>query len=317
MKYVTIFFDFEGKWGMPFKVDYDLEKSVLNILKILKKYNVKAVFNTCGKIIEVYPDIIKKIDKDGHELAFHGYMHEDFDKISVKKLSLLLERTERNLYDLVGKKLFGFRAPFLLGPKFYNKKIYELFRSRGYKWCSNREIRFVEEISVYHRLMNPFHNLKSVIAKGILMIKHNFLFSLLNIKLILLEDIDEILDEKLVINRIKPNLRIFRNIYWLHSLRSPILKSNIFDFPVCSPLDCDLFGYPTPQEESKKEVIDYAYRCLVKNFHSSKNFYNINLHDWLIGTANRYMLLDKIIKYFLCQSQAKIITPKEILKNLE
>ena len=36
MKYITTFFDFEGKWGMPFKKNYDLEKTVLNILKILK-----------------------------------------------------------------------------------------------------------------------------------------------------------------------------------------------------------------------------------------------------------------------------------------
>ena len=60
MKYTTIFFDFEGKWGMPFKANYDLRKTMLNILKILKRYHIRAVFNTCGKILEVYPNIIKK-----------------------------------------------------------------------------------------------------------------------------------------------------------------------------------------------------------------------------------------------------------------
>jgi hypothetical protein len=36
MKYTTIFFDFEGKCGMHFETNYDLEKTVINILKVLK-----------------------------------------------------------------------------------------------------------------------------------------------------------------------------------------------------------------------------------------------------------------------------------------
>jgi len=218
MKYTTIFFDFEGKWGMPFKANYDLRKTMLNILKILKRYHIRAVFNTCGKILEVYPNIIKKIDREGHEIAFHGYMHEDFNKISIKELNQLLEKTEKNFLALTGRRLLGFRAPFLMSPKLYNKKIYQLFRKRGYKWCSNRKIRFVEEIFVPHRLKGSIYNPKNAFSKLISISKftstkfgYYFLFNFLNKKLILMEDIHEVLNQNLIIDDIKPNLRILRN----------------------------------------------------------------------------------------------------------
>ena len=324
MKNTMIFFDFEGKWGMPFKTDYDLEKTVLNILKILKQYHIKAVFCTCGKIIEVHPDIIKKIDNEGHEIAFHGHMHEDFNKISIKELNQLLEKTEKNFLALTGKRLFGFRAPFLLGPNFYNEKIYQLFRKRGYKWCSNREIRFVEETHVQHRVKGSFYDLKNVFSKLISISKiasshfgYYFLFNLLNLRLILMEDIHKVLNQSLIIDDIKPNLRILKNFNWLNYSRFPIFKLNILDFPLCSPLDCDLFGYPFPSEESNEITMNYAFKCLVKNFQMSKHFFNLNFHDWIIGSANRYKLLDNILNYLSHQESVKIILPKELLKNLK
>jgi len=316
MKYVTIFFDFEGKWGMPFEINYDLEKTTIKILKILKRYHVKATFNTCGKIIEVYPDIIKKIDIEGHEIAFHGYMHEDFNKISINKLNQLLEKTEKIFSSLTGKRLIGFRAPFLLAPRFYNKKIYQLFRKRGYVWCSNREIRFIEELYVHHRFKGPFHNLKRAVFKLLPFTKQNFLFSLLNVRLILMENINKILNHNLIFENLNLNFRVFRNFYWLNYSRLPILRLNILDFPVYSPLDCDLLGYPLPSEKSDKRIIDYAYNCIIRNFQSSKHFFNLNFHDWLIGAANRYELLERIIYYLVNQESVKIILPKELLKQL-
>jgi peptidoglycan/xylan/chitin deacetylase (PgdA/CDA1 family) len=324
MKYITVFFDFEGKWGMPFETNYDLEKTVIKILKILKRYHVKAVFNTCGKIIEVYPNIIKKIDREGHEIAFHGYMHEDFNKISIKKLNQLLEKTEKIFSPLTGKRLLGFRAPFLLAPNFYNKKIYQLFRKRGYKWCSNREIRFVEEALVQHRVKGSIYNPKNAFSKLISISKitsvkfcYYFLFNLLNIRLILMEDIHKVLNKSLIINDIKPNLRILRNFNWLNYSRFAISKLKILDFPLYSPLDCDLFEYPFPSEESNEIIMNYTFKCLVKNFQMSKHFFNLNFHDWIIGTANRYKLLDKILNYLSHQESVKIILPNELLKILK
>jgi len=324
MKYTTIFFDFEGKWGMPFKANYDLEKTVIKILKILKRYHVKAVFNTCGKILEVHPDIIKKIDREGHEIAFHGYMHEDFNKITIKELNQLLKKTENIFLALTGKRFLGFRAPFLLVPNYYNKKIYQLFGKRGYKWCSNRGIIFIEQIFVQRRLKDSIYNLKNDLCKLISISKitsvnfcYYFLFNLLNVRLILMEDTHKVLNQSFIIDDIRPNLRILRNFSWLNYSRFPIFKLNILDFPLYSPLDCALFGLPFPSEESNEITMNYAFKCLVKNFQMSKHFFNLNFHDWIIGTANRYELIDKILNYLSNQESVKIILPNELLKILK
>lgn len=103
-----------------------------------------------------------------------------------------------------------------------------------------------------------------------------------------MEDIHKVLNQSLITNDIKLNLRILSNFNWLNYSRSPILKLDILDFSLCSPLDCDLFGYPFPSEESNEITMNYAFKCLVKNFQMSKHFFNLNFHDWIIGTANRY-----------------------------
>jgi len=58
--------------------------------------------------------------------------------------------------------------------------------------------------------------------------------------------------------------------------------------------------------------LNYAFECLVKNFQMSKYFFNLNFHDWIIGTANRYKLLDKILNYLSHQESVKIILPNEL-----
>ncbi len=132
-----------------------------------------------------------------------------------------------------------------------------------------------------------------------------------------MEDIHKVLNQSLIIDDIKPNLRILRNFNWLNYSRFPIFKLNILDFSLYSLLDCDLFGYPFPSEESNEITMNYAFKCLVKNFQMSKHFFNLNFHDWIIGTANRYKLLDKILNYLSHQESVKIILPNELLKILK
>jgi peptidoglycan-N-acetylglucosamine deacetylase len=51
------------------------EQNTPKILEILKKYNVKATFFIVGSIAEKYPQLVKLIWKDGHEVANHSYSH--------------------------------------------------------------------------------------------------------------------------------------------------------------------------------------------------------------------------------------------------
>ena len=55
------------------------------ILKVLKKNNIKATFFCVGNKIEKHPDIIKKINNEGHVIGNHSYSHINGFKTSTKK----------------------------------------------------------------------------------------------------------------------------------------------------------------------------------------------------------------------------------------
>lgn len=45
------------------------------VLDVLKEYNVKATFFVIGNMAERYPDIIKRMNKEGHSIGNHSYSH--------------------------------------------------------------------------------------------------------------------------------------------------------------------------------------------------------------------------------------------------
>ncbi|MBP5274040.1 MAG: polysaccharide deacetylase family protein [Abditibacteriota bacterium] len=55
--------------------------TTLDNLKILKKYNVRATFFIVGRQAEKYPEIIRAIMEDGHQLALHSQNHPDYTKL--------------------------------------------------------------------------------------------------------------------------------------------------------------------------------------------------------------------------------------------
>ena len=53
-----------------------VEQNIDRILELLSTTGVHATFFTLGWIAERYPQMVRRIVSDGHELASHGYAHE-------------------------------------------------------------------------------------------------------------------------------------------------------------------------------------------------------------------------------------------------
>ena len=81
------------------------------ILRIFKKNKVRGTFFILGEVAENYPDLLKQIDTDGHEIGVHGYNHEQIFKYTPERLKETLSRTKHLIEDVIGKQVFGFRAP--------------------------------------------------------------------------------------------------------------------------------------------------------------------------------------------------------------
>jgi peptidoglycan/xylan/chitin deacetylase (PgdA/CDA1 family) len=286
MRHITVFFDFEGQWGMPFKAKYDLASSVANILAILRLHKLKAVFNTSSVILEAYPEVIRKIDHEDHELAFHGYRHENYLDIRPKEFDVILKKTGQMMYNLIGKRPQGVRFPFLLDPLFYDPVLYEVMEQNDYIWASNRQVRSVEELllssiifkkSIYKILLNnKLLNLPSY---------HKTWLLFLNKGLIVKDRV------------IKPsNNYLLQNIDWLLNKQEPFFRNNILEIPLLSTMDCFLLGTPSPHENSTVSDCDQAQSLLTRELSQKSNGYlNLNFHDWIIGSANRLDVLDKTI----------------------
>lgn len=82
------------------------------LLGLFKKYDVTATFFTLGYIAEIFPDLIEKIVKEGHEIASHSYAHLDIRKLTPDEFKADFEKSLAILGKTSGEKIHGFRAPF-------------------------------------------------------------------------------------------------------------------------------------------------------------------------------------------------------------
>ena len=83
------------------------------ILDVLKKHNVRAAFFTIGHKAKENPDLIRKIDGEGHIIGSHSYSHHFFfDLFGSQKMIIELQKTEAVLNQILNKKIRMFRPPY-------------------------------------------------------------------------------------------------------------------------------------------------------------------------------------------------------------
>jgi peptidoglycan/xylan/chitin deacetylase (PgdA/CDA1 family) len=77
---------------------------------------MKSTFFFTGYIAKLFPDVVKMVIKDGHEVASHGKSHikeNGFDVMPYEKQKRHLEETKKLLEDISGNEVISFRAPAL------------------------------------------------------------------------------------------------------------------------------------------------------------------------------------------------------------
>ena len=83
------------------------------VLDILEKYNIKATFFCIGKHIEANKNLLKEIDKKGHNIGNHTWSHDRwFDLFATKKMHADIEKTNGLIFETIGKKTKLFRPPY-------------------------------------------------------------------------------------------------------------------------------------------------------------------------------------------------------------
>lgn len=75
------------------------------ILAELKKRKIKATFFILGETAKWYPNLVKSIARDGHEIACHGMHHQDMTTTTRWRFAKELQESRRILERLYGKKI--------------------------------------------------------------------------------------------------------------------------------------------------------------------------------------------------------------------
>ncbi len=88
-----------------------VEANTNRILALLREHGTKATFFFLGWVAERCPQLVRDIDRDGHEVASHGYGHELVYRMTADSFRADLRRAKAFLEDLVGKPVLGYRAP--------------------------------------------------------------------------------------------------------------------------------------------------------------------------------------------------------------
>ena len=113
-----------------------IENNVNCILEMLAHRGTKATFFTLGWIAERYPQLVRQIVQEGHELASHGYGHERASDQTEAAFFADIQLAKIVLEDLAGSEVNGYRAPsFSIGSG--NLWAFDCLVRAGYRYSSS------------------------------------------------------------------------------------------------------------------------------------------------------------------------------------
>lgn len=113
-----------------------VERNMDLILTLLDAADTKATFFTLGWIAERYPELVKRLVAQGHELASHGYGHERASDLTEPAFLDDITRAKGILEDLGGVSVQGYRAPsFSIGES--NLWAFDSLLQAGYRYSSS------------------------------------------------------------------------------------------------------------------------------------------------------------------------------------
>ncbi|MZP29729.1 polysaccharide deacetylase family protein [Heliobacterium undosum] len=82
------------------------------ILDILRDHGVAATFFVLGENAEAFPQVLQRMDREGHLVASHSFTHPRFTKATEAAIRSELDRTARTLVKTIGKAPALFRPPY-------------------------------------------------------------------------------------------------------------------------------------------------------------------------------------------------------------
>ncbi|WP_135824052.1 XrtA system polysaccharide deacetylase [Halorussus ruber] len=91
--------------------EFRVERNTRRILDLFDEHDTKATFFVLGWVAERLPELVREIDRRGHEIASHGYNHRLLSEMSADEIRADVGRSLEILEDLTDQPIRGYRAP--------------------------------------------------------------------------------------------------------------------------------------------------------------------------------------------------------------
>ena len=171
MKKLLLTIDVEQDIPSKLNGSYKGIESLPQFLDLLKKMNLKASFFTTADVCIKYPEIMKRIVNENHQIGCHGYSHRElWFKTYNQQLKEIRKSTEI-IKDILGIEPHIFRAPRFSA----NNKTIKVLEELGYEIDSsvlpNNVVKGFKGLFTFHSHIGaqntPYHpSYKDIVKKG-------------------------------------------------------------------------------------------------------------------------------------------------------
>ncbi|MHC4075146.1 MAG: DUF3473 domain-containing protein [Planctomycetota bacterium] len=136
--------DIEDEWSIFLRdwlyLDAEPSEAVVRntewFIETLDRFGVKATFFLLGEVAVKFPGLVKKIARNGHEIASHGISHKQIFRLSKTQFREEMADSKKLLEDIVSCPVLGYRAPaFSVMPN--TKWALDVLAQVGFKYDSS------------------------------------------------------------------------------------------------------------------------------------------------------------------------------------
>lgn len=120
------------------------------LLDGLKEREVKATFFVTGKHVEQYPELIKRMDEEGHLIGNHTYSHLQLNRNNGETFKEELIKTNELIEELTGQEVQYVRPPYGSWDKKFEKELNMfpvLWNIDPLDWCSDNVACIVQKVT--------------------------------------------------------------------------------------------------------------------------------------------------------------------------
>lgn len=113
--------------------DGEIKPLAEELLNIFSNRGIEATFFFTGEIAQYYPELVKQVSKNGHEIGSHNWEHKDYTNENREQFYEHLIKSKNLLEELSGQEVLGYRAP----NSTLSSYMIEDLRKAGFKYDSS------------------------------------------------------------------------------------------------------------------------------------------------------------------------------------